>query len=215
VGVRIVMLGAPGSGKGTHAARITAKYGVPAISTGDIFRANIANATELGMKAKAFMDKGELVPDDLVIAIVEDRLAQDDCRDGFLLDGFPRTVPQAEALEACLAKNGLRLDRAVLIDVGEDVLMRRLTGRRVCRSCGASFHVVNIPPRKEGVCDYCAGELYQRSDDNEETARNRIDVYNRQTAGLVGRYRDNGLLATVDGEAGLDAVFEEIMKLLA
>ena len=177
--MNIVLLGPPGAGKGTQAARIVEKYGVPHISTGDIFRANIKAGTELGKRAQEYMNRGELVPDELVVEIATDRLAADDCKEGFLLDGFPRTVFQAEKLDEFMASKGRKIEHVLNIEVGRDDLMARLTGRRVCKSCGASFHVVNIPPKQEGICDNCGAELVQRADDNEETASNRIEVYNR------------------------------------
>lgn len=183
--LRTILLGPPGAGKGTQADRIVEKYNVPHISTGDIFRENIKNGTELGKKAQEYMNRGELVPDDLVVEIATDRLLKDDCKErGFLLDGFPRTVYQAQKLDEFLAANGQKLDKVIDLEVSEDVLMIRLTGRRVCKACGASYHVVNIPPKQEGICDKCGGELFQRADDNEETAKNRIDVYNKETAPL-------------------------------
>ena len=201
--LRTILLGPPGAGKGTQAVKIVEKYGIPHISTGDIFRENIKNGTELGKKAQAYMNRGELVPDDLVIEIATDRLAKDDCKNGFLLDGFPRTVYQAE-----------KLDEFLDIAVGKDELITRLTGRRVCKACGASFHVVNIPPKKEGVCDYCGGELIQRADDNLETVTNRIDVYESQTKPLIDYYEKAGNIAHIDGTTGLDNVFADIVKAL-
>ena len=188
--LRTILLGPPGAGKGTQAAKIVEKYHIPHISTGDIFRENIKNGTELGKRAKEYMDKGELVPDDLVIEIATDRLSKDDCKDGFLLDGFPRTVYQAEEL------------------------MTRLTGRRVCKACGASYHVVNIPPKKEGVCDVCGGPLTQRADDNAETVANRIEVYEAQTMPLIEYYEKAGNIAHIDGATGLENVFGDIVKAL-
>jgi adenylate kinase len=211
----VIILGAPGSGKGTQAARLTARLSIPAISTGDIFRENIAKGTELGKRAKAYMDKGELVPDSLVIEIAVDRLGQSDCESGFLLDGFPRTVAQAEALDSYLEGRGKKIDKVLLFNVEESILISRLTGRRVCGGCGASYHVVNIPPAKEGICDHCGAALVQRSDDNEETVRNRISVYERQTSPLIDYYKEKGVLASLDGAMGLEALFDEIVKLLA
>ena len=212
--LRTILLGPPGAGKGTQAVKIVEKYGIPHISTGDIFRENIKNGTELGKKAQAYMNRGELVPDDLVIEIATDRLAKDDCKNGFLLDGFPRTVYQAEKLDEFLAAQGGKIDKVLDIAVGKDELITRLTGRRVCKACGASFHVVNIPPKKEGVCDYCGGELIQRADDNLETVTNRIDVYESQTKPLIDYYEKAGNIAHIDGTTGLDNVFADIVKAL-
>ncbi|MDR1134766.1 MAG: adenylate kinase [Clostridiales Family XIII bacterium] len=210
----VIILGAPGSGKGTQAAKLTHYLGISAISTGEILRANISDGTELGKRAKEYMDKGELVPDELVTEIAVERLGRSDCTKGFLLDGFPRTLAQAEALDAYLSGNGKKIDKVLLINVTEDMVVRRLSGRRVCRSCGASYHVATMPPAKEGVCDLCSGELIQRSDDNEETVRNRIRVYEQQTLPLIEYYRGKGLLASMDGEAGLEEIFAEIVELL-
>ena len=210
--LRTVLLGPPGAGKGTQAVRIVEKYNVPHISTGDIFRENIKNGTELGKKAQEYMNKGELVPDDLVIEIATTRLLADDCKEGFLLDGFPRTVYQAEKLDEFLKEHGMELDVVIDIEVEKEELITRLTGRRVCKACGASYHVVNIPPRKEGICDSCGGELFQRADDTVETVNNRIEVYNEQTMPLVDYYKNADKLAVVDGALSLDAVFAEIVK---
>jgi adenylate kinase len=212
--MNLIILGAPGSGKGTQAAKITKRFGVPAISTGDIFRANIANGTELGKKAKAYMDRGELVPDEIVIAIALDRIDKDDCGEGFLLDGFPRTTEQAEALGKHLASRGKMIDKALLIDVPAEELVKRIAGRRVCGACGASYHVTDIPPAKEGVCDACGGTLERRDDDEAETVRNRIGVYNANTAPLVEYYSAKGFLVRVDGTTGPDGVFADIVKAL-
>lgn len=210
--LRTVLLGPPGAGKGTQAVRIVEKYGIPHISTGDIFRENIKNGTELGKKAQEYMNKGELVPDDLVIDLATDRLMADDCKDGFLLDGFPRTVYQAEKLDEFLEAHGQKLDVVLDIEVEKEELITRLTGRRVCKACGASFHVVNIPPKKEGICDFCGGELIQRADDTVETVENRIEVYNSQTMPLVDYYKKAGNIVTIDGALPLDTVFAEIVK---
>lgn len=212
--LRTILLGPPGAGKGTQAVKIVEKYGIPHISTGDIFRENIKNGTELGKKAQEYMNRGELVPDDLVIEIATDRLLKDDCKNGFLLDGFPRTVYQAEKLDEFLAAHDGKIDTVLDIAVGKDELITRLTGRRVCKACGASFHVVNIPPKKEGICDYCGGELIQRADDNLETVTNRIDVYEAQTMPLVEYYENAGNIAHIDGTTGLDNVFADIIKAL-
>ena len=210
--LRTVLLGPPGAGKGTQATRIVEKYNVPHISTGDIFRENIKNGTELGKKAQEYMNKGELVPDDLVIEIATTRLLADDCKEGFLLDGFPRTVYQAEKLDEFLKAHDLELDGVIDIEVAKEELITRLTGRRVCTSCGASYHVVNIPPKEEGICDSCGGELFQRADDTVETVNNRIEVYNEQTMPLVDYYKNADKLAVVDGSLSLDAVFAEIVN---
>ena len=210
--LRTILLGPPGAGKGTQAAKIVEKYGIPHISTGDIFRENIKKGTELGKKAQEYMNRGELVPDDLVIEIATTRLLEDDCRNGFLLDGFPRTVYQAEKLDEFLKAHGLELGVVIDIEVGKDELITRLTGRRVCKACGASYHVVNIPPKTEGICDSCGGELFQRADDTVETVNNRIEVYNEQTMPLVDYYKNAGKLAVVDGALSLDTVFAEIVK---
>ena len=212
--MKIVMLGAPGAGKGTQAKMISEKYGIPHISTGDIFRENIKKGTELGKKAQEYMNKGELVPDDLVIAIATARLLEDDCKNGFLLDGFPRTVYQAEKLDEFLEAHNSKIDKVVDISVGKEELMIRLTGRRVCKKCGASYHIVNIPPKKEGVCDICGGPLIQRDDDNAETAANRIEVYEEQTRPLVDYYKKAGNLVLIDGTTGLENVFADIVRAL-
>ena len=206
--MNLILLGPPGAGKGTQAVKIVEKYNIPHISTGDIFRENIKKGTELGKKAQEYMNKGELVPDDLVVEIACSRLLQDDCKEGFLLDGFPRTVYQAEKLDEFLVEHVLD------IAVEKEELITRLIGRRVCRSCGASYHVVNMPPAKEGVCDLCGGELYQRADDTEETVVNRIEVYEAQTMPLIDYYEKAGVLAHIDGATGLDNVFADIVKVL-
>ena len=212
--MKIIMLGAPGAGKGTHAKKITEKFGIPAISTGDIFRENIKNGTELGKKAKEYMDAGNLVPDELVCDLVVDRLKQDDCKNGYILDGFPRTVPQAEALTAALAKDDDAIDYALEIFIEDQAIIDRMSGRRVCKSCGATYHVVNIPPKTEGVCDECDGELIVRDDDAPETVKKRLDVYHEQTAPLIDYYKKQGILKVIDGSKGLDTCFEEICGIL-
>ena len=212
--LRTILLGPPGAGKGTQAVNIVEKYGIPHISTGDIFRANIKNGTELGKRAQEYMNRGELVPDDLVIEIATTRLLEDDCKNGFLLDGFPRTVYQAEKLDEFLAAHGSKIDKVLDIAVEKEELITRLTGRRVCKACGASFHVVNIPPKTEGICDRCGGELIQRADDTIETVANRIDVYEKQTMPLVDYYEKAGNIAHIDGATGLDNVFADIVKAL-
>lgn len=210
--LRTILLGPPGAGKGTQAVKIVEKYSIPHISTGDIFRENIKNETELGNRAKAYMDRGELVPDELVVEIATDRLTKDDCKNGFLLDGFPRTIFQAEKLDEFLTKRGEKIDKVINIDVEKEALVKRITGRRVCKACGASYHVVNIPPRKDGVCDLCNGELVQRADDTEETVLNRIDVYNKQTKPLVDYYDKAGVIINIDGNKDLDDVLADIVK---
>lgn len=212
--LRTILLGPPGAGKGTQAVKIVEKYGIPHISTGDIFRENIKKGTELGKKAQEYMNKGELVPDDLVIAIATARLLEDDCKNGFLLDGFPRTVYQAEKLDEFLEAHNSKIDKVVDISVGKEELMIRLTGRRVCKKCGASYHILNIPPKKEGVCDICGGPLIQRDDDNAETAANRIEVYEEQTRPLVDYYKKAGNLVLIDGTTGLENVFADIVRAL-
>ena len=212
--VRTILLGPPGAGKGTQAERMIEKYNIPHISTGDIFRENIKNGTELGRKAQEYMNKGELVPDDLVCEIATDRLKKDDCKNGFLLDGFPRTVYQAEKLDEFLAANGQKLDTVIDLEVGDEELMKRITGRRVCKECGATYHVVNFPPQVPGKCDKCGGVLIQRSDDNEETARNRISVYNKETKPLVDYYEKAGNIAHINGEISPEKTFEDIVKVL-
>lgn len=212
--MNLILLGPPGAGKGTQAVNIVEKYNVPHISTGDIFRANIKNGTELGLKAKEYMDRGELVPDDLVCDIATSRLLEDDCKNGFLLDGFPRTVYQAEKLDAFLAEHGKKIDKVLDIAVEKEELMVRLLGRRVCKGCGATYHVKNMPPKVEGVCDKCGGELMQRADDNEETVSNRIEVYNSQTMPLVEYYEKAGNIAHIDGAIGLENVFNAIVSAL-
>lgn len=212
--LRTVLLGPPGAGKGTQAAKIVERYSIPHISTGDIFRDNIKKGTELGKKAQEYMNKGELVPDDLVIEIATTRLLEDDCKNGFLLDGFPRTVYQAEKLDAFLADHGQKVDACINIEVPAEELIKRLTGRRVCKKCGASYHVINIPPKQDGICDVCGEELFQRADDTVETVENRISVYNDQTLPLVDFYTKAGVCHSIDGCLGLDEVFTEIKKVL-
>ena len=212
--MNLILLGPPGAGKGTQAAMIVEKYNIPHISTGDIFRENIKNGTKLGKKAKAYMDKGELVPDSLVIEIAEDRLRKEDCKEGFLLDGFPRTVEQAVALDAFLADEGKKVDHVLDIDVDKPELLKRITGRRVCHACGATFHVTGMPPKVEGVCDKCGGELIQRADDTVETAENRIEVYNSQTKPLLDYYDRAGNIAHLDGAIGKDNLFVKITEIL-
>ena len=212
--MRAVLLGPPGAGKGTQAVKLVEKYGVPQISTGDIFRKNIKEGTELGRKAQEYMNAGQLVPDELVVDLVKDRLMQDDCAGGYLLDGFPRTIFQAEQLDKFLEENGQKLDAVINFEVGHDALMERLTGRRVCKQCGASYHIVNIPPKTEGVCDRCGGELEQRKDDTPETAEKRISVYEESTAPLIGYYTETGALKNFNAEKDHDVVFNEIVAVI-
>ncbi|KAA0560348.1 adenylate kinase [Bacillus sp. AFS015802] len=212
--MNIVLMGLPGAGKGTQAEKIVDKYGIPHISTGDMFRAAIKEGTELGLKAKSFMDNGDLVPDEVTIGIVRERLSKEDCEKGFLLDGFPRTVAQAEALENILADLGKKMNYVININVDKDILMERLTGRRICKECGATYHLVFNPPTEEGVCDRCGGELYQRADDNEETVQNRLDVNIKQTQPLLAYYEDKGYLKNIDGQQDIHRVFDDIDELL-
>lgn len=212
--MRVILLGPPGAGKGTQAASIIEKYSVPHISTGDIFRKNIKEGTELGRKAKEFMDKGQLVPDSLVVEIVEDRLKESDCKNGFLLDGFPRTEAQADALDKVLENMNANLNKVINIKVDPAVLLERAVGRRICKSCGATYHITFNPAKVEGVCDKCEGELYQRSDDNEETVANRIKVYVDETSPLIDYYTKKNIIANVDGEQDIDKVFEDIKSAL-
>lgn len=210
----ILFLGAPGAGKGTQASLIAKKLNIPHISTGDIFREAVSKGTELGRKAKEYMDRGELVPDEVVIGIVKERLSQEDCRNGFVLDGFPRTVAQAEALDKVLEDLGAKLDFVFNINVSEEEVVRRLTGRRTCRNCNAVYHVEFNPPAKDGICDACGGELYQRDDDKEETVRNRMRVYLEKTAPLIDYYKSKGVLIDINGELPVDGVTKEIEKYL-
>ena len=195
--MKIIMLGAPGAGKGTQAKQIAGKYGIPHISTGDIFRANIKNGTELGKKAKEFMDQGLLVPDELTCDLVMDRIGQDDCKNGFVLDGFPRTIPQAEALDAALTKIGEKMDYAIDVDVPDENIVNRMAGRRACLDCGATYHIVSLPPKTEGKCDACGADLVLRDDDKPETVQKRLGVYHEQTQPLIDYYEKQGLLLTV------------------
>lgn len=212
--LRLVLLGPPGAGKGTQATKIAEKYQIPHISTGDIFRKNVKEGTPLGKKAKEYMDKGELVPDDLVIELVLDRIMEADCKEGFLLDGFPRTVYQAEQFDKFLSEKTMAVDHVLDIDVAKEELMERMIGRRVCRNCGATYHIKNMPPKKEGVCDVCGGEIYQRADDTESTVANRIQVYEDQTMPLVAYYEKAGNIAHINGSGTLDQVFAEIVTVL-
>ena len=212
--MKLIMLGAPGAGKGTQAKKIAEKYQIPHISTGDIFRANIKNGTELGQKAKTYMDQGLLVPDELVVDLVMDRFAQDDCKNGYVLDGFPRTIPQAEALDAALEKAGAKIDYAINVEVPDENIIRRMSGRRACVACGATYHMVHIPPKTEGVCDTCGKELILRDDDKPETVKKRLDVYHEQTQPLIDYYTEKGALVEVDGTVDMEDVFNAIVKIL-
>ena len=212
--MKIIMLGAPGAGKGTQAKQIAGKYSIPHISTGDIFRANIKNGTELGKKAKEYMDQGLLVPDELTCDLVVDRIGQDDCKNGFVLDGFPRTIPQAEALTNALNELGQKMDYAIDVDVPDENIVKRMSGRRACLECGATYHVVSIPPKKEGICDACGSELVLRDDDKPETVQKRLDVYHEQTQPLIDYYKEAGILKSVDGTQPMEDVFAEIVKIL-
>ena len=212
--MKIIMLGAPGAGKGTQAKRIAEKYGIPHISTGDIFRANIKNQTELGMKAKAFMDQGALVPDELTLELIMDRFTNDDCKNGYVLDGFPRTIPQAEALTKALADKQDAVDYAINVDVPDEAIVTRMSGRRACLACGGTYHVVFNPTKVEGVCDACGGELVLRADDKPETVQKRLDVYHEQTQPLIDYYQNQNILKEVDGTLQLDEVFQAIIAIL-
>ena len=212
--MKIIMLGAPGAGKGTQAKKIAAQYSIPHISTGDIFRANIKNNTELGQKAKTYMDKGELVPDSLVVDLIMDRFKEADCANGYVLDGFPRTIPQAEALDNALKANGEKVDFAINVEVPDENIINRMSGRRACLSCGATYHVVHIPPKKEGVCDKCGQALVLRHDDKPETVKNRLQVYHEQTQPRIDFYTGKGILKTVDGTVDMQDVFDAIVKIL-
>lgn len=212
--MNLVLMGLPGAGKGTQAEKIVEKYEIPHISTGDMFRAAIKEETELGLKAKSFMDQGNLVPDEVTIGIVQERLSKEDCANGFLLDGFPRTVAQAEALEKILLDLGKKIDFVINIEVDQDVLMERLTGRRICKDCGATYHLVFNPPADPNTCDRCNGELYQRADDNEETVKNRLEVNVKQTQPLLDFYNGLGYLRNVNGQKHIDQVFASVDMLL-
>jgi adenylate kinase len=209
---RVIFLGAPGAGKGTQARRLAAGSGVPQVATGDMLREAVAEGTPLGREAKRYMDQGALVPDEVVIGLVDERLARPDAGRGYVLDGFPRTVAQAEALDGLLRRRGQALDRVVFFDVSREELLRRLTGRRVCRQCGAAFHLVSAPPKEQGRCDQCGGDLYQRTDDGESTVAHRLDVYQAQTAPLLDYYKQRGLLVRVAGEGPVDRVAAAIQK---
>ena len=212
--MKIIMLGAPGAGKGTQAKQIAGKYSIPHISTGDIFRANIKNGTDLGKKAKEYMDQGLLVPDELTCDLVMDRIQQDDCKNGFVLDGFPRTIPQAEALDAALAKIGEKMDYAIDVDVPDENIVNSMSGRRACLDCGATYHIVSLPPKTEGKCDHCGSDLVLREDDKPETVQKRLTVYHDQTQPLIDYYKNQGILKSVDGTQPMEAVFTAITDIL-
>lgn len=212
--MKIIMLGAPGAGKGTQAKKIAAKYSIPHISTGDIFRANIKNGTELGNRAKTYMDQGLLVPDELVVDLVVDRVKQDDCKNGYVLDGFPRTIPQAEALDKALAAIGEKMDYAIDVNVPDENIVHRMSGRRACVGCGATYHLEYAPTKTEGICDACGKELILRDDDKPETVKKRLGVYHEQTQPLIDYYTNAGILKTVDGTIDINDVFQAIVDIL-
>ncbi len=212
--MKIILMGPPGAGKGTQAEKLVDLYQIPHISTGDMFRKAQKDGTELGLKAKSYMDQGQLVPDEVTVGIVKERLAEADCKEGFLLDGFPRTVQQADALDAILTELGMALDCVVNIEVDKAFLVDRLTGRRVCRACGATYHIANKAPKVEGVCDKCGGELYQRGDDTIETVSNRLDVYAAQTAPLIDYYKSKGIMSSIDGSKSMEEVLADIRTAL-
>ena len=212
--MKIIMLGAPGAGKGTQAKMIAEKYGIPHISTGDIFRYNIKNGTELGKEAKKYMDQGLLVPDELTVKILLDRVAKDDCKNGYVLDGFPRTIPQAEVLEEALTKLGDRIDYAINVEVPDENIVKRMGGRRACLNCGATYHIVFNPTKVEGKCDACGAETVLRDDDKPETVQKRLSVYHEQTQPLIDYYKAQGILKSVDGTKPMDEVFADIVAIL-
>ena len=212
--MKIVMLGAPGAGKGTQARLISEKYSIPQISTGDIFRANIRDNTELGQRAKSYMDKGLLVPDQVTCDLVVDRISKDDCKNGYILDGFPRTIPQAEALTKALNQQGAKIDYAIDVEVPDDDIVRRMSGRRACPKCGATYHIEYLKPAQEGICDTCGSELYLREDDHPGTVQKRLDVYHSQTQPLIQYYREQGVLHSIDGTKEMHEVFGDICSVL-
>jgi len=212
--MNIMLFGAPGVGKGTQAKLITNKYNIPQISTGDILRAAVAEQTPMGMEAKKFMDEGKLVPDETIIGIIKERLSKDDCENGFILDGFPRTLPQAEALDTLMDEMKIQLDKVISLAVPDDVIIERITGREVCKNCGASFHVKFNPPKKKSVCDLCGGPLIVRKDDNKETVEKRLKEYNGQTAPLFNYYKNKGILVEIDGNKPVDTITKEIFDIL-
>lgn len=212
--MKIIMLGAPGAGKGTQATKIADKYRIPHISTGDIFRANIKNGTELGRKAKSFIDAGGLVPDEITIGMLLDRIHEADCKDGYILDGFPRTIPQAESLTKALGDMGESIDFALEVDVPDELILKRMTGRRSCLSCGATYNIDSSPSKKEGICDVCGQKLVIRDDDKPETVKKRLEVYYEQTQPLIDYYKKAGILYVVDGTVGMEETFQTIVKIL-
>lgn len=212
--MKIIMLGAPGAGKGTQAKMIADKYQIPHISTGDIFRANIKNGTELGMEAKSYMDAGKLVPDELTVKILLDRVAKEDCKNGYVLDGFPRTIPQAEVLDKALTGMNDKIDYAINVDVPDENIVRRMSGRRACVNCGATYHIEHVPPKTENVCDRCGNGLILRDDDKPETVLNRLKVYHDQTQPLIDYYQKKGVLKEVDGTVDMMVVFDNIVSIL-
>lgn len=212
--MRLILLGPPGVGKGTQASAIVKKYNIPHISTGDIFRANIKEGTELGKEAQSYMNKGLLVPDDLVVSIVKDRLQKEDCKDGFLLDGFPRTISQADSLDQELKEMGIKLDKVVNIDADKEILIQRAIGRRICKQCGATYHIVFNPPKEDSVCDFDGGELFQRDDDIRETVATRIEVYLNQTQPLIDYYLEKGIILNIDGTRPIEETFQTIVNAL-
>ena len=212
--MKIIMLGAPGAGKGTQAKKIAEKYQIPHISTGDIFRSNIKEGTELGMKAKAYMDQGGLVPDELTIGMLMDRIQKDDCKNGYVLDGFPRTIPQAESLTNALNERNQKINYAVNVDVPDENIVNRMSGRRACLSCGATYHIVYKPSKVEGICDVCGDKLVLRDDDKPETVKKRLSVYHDQTQPLIDYYKEAGVLANVDGTQDMEKVFSDIVAVL-
>ena len=212
--MKIIMLGAPGAGKGSQASRIAKEYQLPHISTGDIFRANLKEETELGKRAKSFMDKGELVPDDITIAMLLDRIHKEDCKNGYILDGFPRTIPQAEALKEALAKKDEKIDLALDVEASDELIIKRMAGRRTCPTCGAIYHIVTLPPKTDGICDRCGADLIQRKDDNEETVKNRLKIYHEVTEPLISYYKKEGILEEIDGAEELDKVFEKVKRII-
>ena len=212
--MKIIMLGAPGAGKGSQASRFAKEYQLPHISTGDIFRANLKEETELGKRAKSFMDKGELVPDDITIAMLLDRIHKEDCKNGYILDGFPRTIPQAEALKEALAKKDEKIDLALDVEASDELIIKRMAGRRTCPACGAIYHIVTLPPKTEGICDRCGADLIQRKDDNEETVKNRLKIYHEVTEPLISYYKKEGILEEIDGAEELDKVFEKVKRII-
>ena len=212
--MNLILLGPPGAGKGTQAKMMIDHYGIPQISTGDILRANLKERTPLGLKAKEFMDKGLLVPDEVVIDIIQDRLKEPDCQNGYILDGFPRTVAQAQALDKVLTAMNSGIDHVISIEVDKGELIKRLTGRRTCRQCGRGYHVIFDPPLNKDLCDKCQGELYQRDDDNEDTVRNRLEVYDSQTFPLIQYYKEKDLVRSIDGQGGIQQIFDRIVQVL-